>query len=170
MLHLLLVLILLEFVAGENGIEAWLRYAPLPHSYRSRFTVPSTIVSLNSSNTSPVHTAGQELQQGIKGIFRKTVEVCHERRPGLSIVVGTIDEYVKTYGPLNSAPRPGDDGFWFSNSGKIVQILGQNKRGALYGALEYLSMLAQGNFSKVEYATNPNGQFRWVNQWCVLGI
>ena len=161
----LLFSFLVSLAAAESGIEAWLRYAPLPSAYRSRFTIPSSIVALNSTETSPVYTAGTELQKGMQGIFGKTVEVCHSERSGATVVVGTVDEYVKTYGSLQNAPELEEDGFWLSNKGKQVQILGQNERGALYGAFEYLSMLAQGNFSKVAYATNPNGNVRWVNQW-----
>lgn len=46
-----------------------------------------------------------------------------------------------------------------------MQILAFNERGALYGSFEHLSMLAQGNASKVAYATNPSAPIRWVNQW-----
>ena len=157
--------VLFGLVASESGIDGWLRYAPLPRPYRSRFGCPSSIVSLNTTVISPVYTASQELHDGIQGIFGKTVKVSHEKQSGHSIVVSTVDDYVKTYGALEETPDLEEDGFWLSNEGKTVQILGQNERGALYGAFEYLSMLAQGNFSKVAYATNPNGQLRWVNQW-----
>jgi alpha-glucuronidase len=165
MFRFLFFYVLLSLAAAENGIDAWLRYAPLPRSYRARFSCPSSVVALNSTETSPVYTAGQELQKGIKGIFGKSVQVGLGKQSGHSIVVGTVDEYTKVYGDLKTTPELEQDGFWLSNTGKTVQILGQNERGALYGAFEYLSMLAQGNFSKVEYATNPNGQIRWVNQW-----
>jgi alpha-glucuronidase len=164
-MHCVFFLTLLSFVAAESGIDAWLRYAPLPQSYRSQYSIPTSIVVLNTTNNSPVYTAGQELQQGIESIFGKSCAVKHEKQSGLSIVVGTIDEYNHVYGNLANPPGLDKDGFWLSNEGKTIQILGQNERGALYGAFEYLSMLAQGNFSKVAYATNPNGQLRWVNQW-----
>ena len=160
-----LFLTLLSFAAAESGIDAWLRYAPLPRSYRSQYSIPTSIVALNTTVTSPVYTAGQELQQGIQGILGKSCSVKHEKQSGLSIVVGTIDEYNNVYGDLASPPELDNDGFWLDNKGKTIQILGQNERGALYGAFEYLSMLAQGNLSQVAYATNPNGQLRWVNQW-----
>ena len=101
----------------------------------------------------------------MRGIFGKTVEVSHGKCVGSSIVVGTVDEYEKAYGSLSNAPELEEDGFWLSNVGKTVQILAQNERGALYGTFEYLSMLAQGNYTKVEYATNPSGQIRRVNNW-----
>ena len=128
--------------------------------------MPSAIVSLNSTESSPVYTAGQEVRKGYHGIFGKDVEVCHSKRKGQTIVVGTVDEYTNTYGALaGGAPELEEDGFWLSNKGSTVQILGQNERGALYGAFEYLSMLAQGNSTKVAYATSPKNQLRWTNEW-----
>ena len=165
MLHLLLFSVLVGAVAAESGIEAWLRYAPLPSSYQSQFTLPSSIMALDASRTSPVYTAGRELQKGLAGIFGEQIELYREKCGGLSVVVGTVGEYEKAYGNLSNVPELEKDGFWLSNVGDEVQILGQNERAALYGTFEYLSMLAQGNFSKVNYATNPSNQVRWVNQW-----
>lgn len=165
LLAVLSVALSASFTTAESGINAWLRYAPLPDDLRSQFSVPGSIVALNTSNSSPVYTAGQELQQGLEGIFGKDVEVSHGKQSGSCIVVGTVDEYEKEYGSLSNSPSLQDDGFWLSNTGEAVQILGQNERGALYGAFEYLSMLAQGNSSKVAYATNPSSNVRWVNQW-----
>ncbi|KAI1173801.1 glycoside hydrolase superfamily [Nemania sp. FL0916] len=150
--------------AAEDGRDAWLRYARLPCSITGKVEVPTSIVSLNGTKTSPVYTAGQELHKGIKGILGKHLNIADASKKGSSIVVGTVDAFTKTGGKTN-APELEDDGFWLDTTGKTVQILGQNERGALYGAFEYLSMLAQGNFSEVAYATNPSANIRWVNQW-----
>ncbi|KAG0155837.1 hypothetical protein PDIDSM_3010 [Penicillium digitatum] len=66
---------------------------------------------------------------------------------------------------MNDVPELKEDGFWLNTKGENIYILGQNERGALYGTFEYLSMLSQGNFSKVAYASNPSAPIRWVNQW-----
>ena len=156
----------LGFVAAENGLNAWLRYAPIPDAKNFSSSLPSNIVTLNTTTTSPVYVAGLELQKGIQGIFGKQLEISHDTgSASSSVIVGTIDEYAKSTNNTGEVSELEDDGFWLSNKGNVVQILGQNERGALYGAFEYLSMLAQGNFSQVAYATNPNGQVRWVNQW-----
>lgn len=162
----LLLSLFAGFAAAENGLAAWLRYAPLPGGERHYSSIPSHIVALNTTTSSPVYTAGQELQKGIYGIFGKQCNV-HHRHYGAasSIVVGTVDEYSKAYGNLTDAPDLSEDGFWLSTMGNTVQILGQNERGALYGAFEYLSMLAQGNLTKVAYAENANAPVRWTNEW-----
>lgn len=154
--------------AAETGLDGWLRYAPLPrHSYGNA-NVPGDIVALNSTVGSPVYTASQELKNGLAGIFGKTAKVAHGgKKPSSCVVVGTVSEYTKAYGALHPAPELIEDGFWLSTKGNTVQILGQNERGALYGAFEYLSMLAQGNFTQVAYATNPENKIRNVNQWYV---
>jgi len=174
----LLVAALAGLAAAETGHDAWLRYARL--NFPFRYNAPSTIVALNSTITSPVYTAGIELQNGIQGIIGSSCSVGHGGSPwggwggfrfGFwpwtprpQVIVGTIDEYTKAYGPLASAPELVDDGFWLSTKGNTIQILGQNERGALYGAFEYLSMLAQGNFSQVAYANNPAAPIRWTNE------
>ncbi|KAF2967827.1 hypothetical protein GQX73_g5769 [Xylaria multiplex] len=151
-------------VAAEDGLNAWLRYARLPDNIIRQAEIPSNIVSLNSTETSPVYVAGLELQKGINGALGKTLDVTHKSNKRSSIVVGTVDAFTAAGGKTN-APELEEDGFWLDTKGKTVQILGQNERGALYGAFEYLSMLAQGNFTKVAYATNPSASIRWVNQW-----
>ncbi|KKA18477.1 alpha-glucuronidase [Rasamsonia emersonii CBS 393.64] len=162
----LLLLASAALVAAENGLDGWLRYAPLPGASRYLHDLPSSIVSLNASETSPVYVAGSELQKGLQGIFGKQVSISHQNcNASSSIVVGTVDEYSKLCGSSAALPELEQDGFWLSTKGNSVQILGRNERGALYGAFEYLSMLAQGNFSQVAYANNPRAPIRWVNQW-----
>ncbi|KAI0439122.1 glycoside hydrolase superfamily [Xylaria telfairii] len=150
--------------AADDGLNAWLRYARLPDNLIRQVEIPSNIVSLNNTETNPVYIASQEIQKGVKGILGKDLTISHKSTKGVSIVVGTVDAFVTTGGKAD-IPELNEDGFWLNTKGNAVQILGQNERGALYGAFEYLSMLAQGNFTKVAYATNPSAPIRWVNQW-----
>ena len=162
----LLLLICVSLSAAENGLDGWLRYAPLPKGDRPRYGLPSDIVVLNSTKSSPVNTAGVELQKGIKGILASDLKI--NGKPGKtskSIVVGTVDQYIKAFGKLGKLPDLESDGFWLNTKGDTIQILGQNERGALYGAFEYLSRLAQGNFDRVAFVSNPSAPIRWVNQW-----
>ncbi|KAF2263323.1 alpha-glucuronidase [Lojkania enalia] len=165
MMHFVLVLFLaLGLAKAEDGSHAWLRYAPVPNpnGYRS---LPSTIVALNSSKSSPVYTAGQELQKGIKGIFGKSLSINDTGKGPSSVVVGTAEAYKKNYGEFDEADALDEDGFFLSIEERRVRIIGQNQRAALYGAFEYLSRLAQANFSLVSYVSNPHAPIRWVNEW-----
>jgi alpha-glucuronidase len=158
-------------VVSESGIDAWLRYAPLPGV--STPALPKNILVLNTTVGSPVNNAGLEVQKGFRGIFDKKVFISAPpskssdatSAASSAVVVGTVAEYQKTFGNTAHIPALGEDGFWLSIKGQTVQILGQNERGTLYGAFEYLSMLAQGNFSNVAFASSPNAPIRWVNQW-----
>ncbi|KAK5114120.1 hypothetical protein LTR62_002690 [Meristemomyces frigidus] len=165
-MRLLAIPLFAGLAAAENGLAAWLRYAPLSGAQHFHNSLPSHIVALNSTLGSPVYTAGQELQNGIQSIYGKQCDV-HQGHwdAASSLVVGTIDQYKKAYGSLSINPDLTGDGYWLSTEGSTVQILGQNERGALYGAFQYLSMIAQGNFTRVAYASNPDAPIRWTNEW-----
>lgn len=174
----MLLCFIVSVVTAETGIDAWLRYEPLSNMEQSQDQVPGHIIALNNgSSTSPVYTAGFELQRGLSSIFSQNISVEYNAHGGCSlstpsVTVGTIGAF-KTrlcqgdesyYKSISEQLEP--DGFWLSvENGSNVTIIGQNERGALYGAFEYLSMMAQGNFTNVSYATNPNQSIRWVNQW-----
>ncbi|KAL9107260.1 MAG: hypothetical protein Q9227_007801 [Pyrenula ochraceoflavens] len=159
-----LLFALFSYVAAENGLDAWLRYAPLPQSLRPS-SLPSSVVSLNSTQSSPVYSAGLEVQKGLRGIFGASTQISHKGCNTSSVVIGTVQQFNTACGNLTQIPDLEEDGFWLSITNSSIHIVGQNERGALYGSFEYLSMLAQGNFSQVAYATNPNAPIRWVNQW-----
>lgn len=166
MLRYLLAFLFVGLVLAENGLNAWLRYASLPPEQLSGATFPSQIVALNSTSFSPVFTAGIEVQKGIQGITGKSLNVVHSNSKSSSaLVVGTLAAYEKAFGSVSGVTKLEADGYWLSINGGSVQILGQNERGALYGAFAYLSRLGQGDFSKVSQASNPQAPVRWVNQW-----
>lgn len=111
-----------------------------------------------------MYTAGQELQKGLQGIFAKQVRVSCQITTGPSVVVGSLAQYTNAKGAAN-VPSLEEDGYWLRIAEDSVQIVGQNERGALYGAFEYLSTLAQGNFSDVVKVSNPSAPVRWTNEW-----
>ncbi|KAB5581043.1 alpha-glucuronidase A [Coniochaeta sp. 2T2.1] len=164
MRNLLVVLLSASLVAAEDGLNAWLRYAPLSCSKSSHPSLPQAIVALNTTKSSPVYTAGQELQKGLQGIFLKQVQVSEQPTKGPSVVVGSLAQYTQATGNKD-VPALEEDGYWLNIKGHSVQIVGHNERGALYGAFEYLSMLARGNFSDVTKVSNPSAPIRWTNEW-----
>ncbi|PGH14250.1 hypothetical protein AJ80_05990 [Polytolypa hystricis UAMH7299] len=162
-----LLFIFLGLVAAEDGLDGWLRYAALPQANRYHHLLPSDIIALNSTKSSPIYTAGIELQDGFNGIFGKKLRISHETRgkPRSSVLVGTLDAYSNLGRDAGDVPELEADGFWLSIKGRNVQIVGQNERGALYGAFEYLSRLAQGDLKPTTFVSNPDAPIRWVNQW-----
>ncbi|KAF5626798.1 glycosyl hydrolase family 67 C-terminal [Fusarium tjaetaba] len=147
---------------AETGIDGWLRYKPLPSDVVDNFRPPKSIITLNGSKSSPVYTAGTELQDAFACIFEeqipRTFKGCNHQN---SIIVGTLDAYHDACGTAHLPAALEEDGFWLSVKGASVKIVGQNERGALYGACEYASMLSQGNFSEISYVSNPTNAIRW---------
>ncbi|KAI6634373.1 hypothetical protein ACKVV1_001799 [Pyricularia oryzae] len=175
MLYSLVLLGLAAIVRAEDGSAAWLRYAPLDDAAAARFKAPEAIVALNSTQTSPVFTAGQELQKGFNGMLGKNVNLVSspedldpEDKDSRIIVVGTAAQFTDETTLGNLTFSPGDleeDGFYMSTRGRVVQIVGQNERGALYGAFEYLARIARHEFCGKDGIDNPHQPIRWVNQW-----
>jgi alpha-glucuronidase len=166
----LLLLAAIGLAAAEDGLNGWLRYARIQGANGYHNKLPSAIVTLNATEGSPVYTAGQELSQGISGIFGKEVELDTDDGSKSSrdttATVGTVAAYVDSNPDAAAGfPELVDDGFYLTVSGGKVLILGQNERGALYGAFHYLSLLAQGNASDFTLTSNPDAPIRWVNQW-----
>ncbi|KAJ6274615.1 putative alpha-glucuronidase A [Bipolaris maydis] len=150
---------------AEDGSQGWLRYARIPNGASAQ-SVPSTIIALNSTRISPVYTAGQELQRGVLGTTSKQLTVSTTASQDQSaIIVGTTEAYSKAYGKIGESEDLEDDGFYLSISPGKVIIIGQNERGALYGAFEYLSQLAQNNITFGSKVYNPQAPIRWVNEW-----
>ncbi|KAM0697983.1 hypothetical protein Q7P36_002837 [Cladosporium allicinum] len=161
-----LLLLPLGLAAAEDGLNAWLRYALIPNAEQYHGSIPSSVHALNSSEVSPVYTAGEELRHGISSMFGSDCEVKHEAGDdSADLIVGTVDAYSQSGGNCDNIPELMEDGFYLDTTGDQVLILGQNERGAIYGAFEYLSMLGQGNITEVAFASNPDAPIRWINQW-----
>ncbi|KAL5113330.1 hypothetical protein ACEQ8H_008809 [Pleosporales sp. CAS-2024a] len=151
--------------SAEDGSSMWLRYAPVPVA--SNYTaLPSRVITLNATAGSPVYTARQELEEGINGIFGKQLQTSNSSGDGsAAIYVGTTAAFQEVYGIPKESEDLEEDGFYLSTEGSNVTIIGSNERGALYGAFEYLSRLAQGNFEKCSTVYNPQVPIRWTNEW-----
>lgn len=132
--RLFLLAQLLGHAAAEDGLAAWLRYAPLADAASYAGAIPSTVVALNTTQASPVFTAGVELELGIGGIFSKDVHVTHQLvLNSSSVTVGTLSAYQDAGGALATTPDLIADGFWLDTTDPSnVLLLGQNERGALY--------------------------------------
>lgn len=164
----LFLLATLGLAAAEDGLAAWLRYAPVPNAKCHHKHLPSAIVALNATEGRPVYTAGQELADGISSMFGTELTFDGSDEPAddvPTVTVGTVGAYAESGGDVEDLPDLVEDGFYLDISGGDVLILGQNERGALYGTFQYLARLAQGKVSDDSFASNPDAPLRWVNQW-----
>lgn len=159
-------------IPDENGIDGWLRYAPLSSDLASQFKQYGRIIALSNDDTSPVSTAAKEVQKGLDGILKQEVKIGHSLNSDgqdeykITIIIGTIHEFLQAGGDTTRIPSLKEDGFWLDSNGNgNVHILGQNERGALYGAFEFLLLLAQGRPCPSGHISNPSAPIRWVNQW-----
>ncbi|SPO07453.1 probable Alpha-glucuronidase A [Cephalotrichum gorgonifer] len=164
----LILLASIGLAAAEDGLAAWLRYAPVPYAKCHHKNLPSVIVTLNATEGLPVYTAGQELADGISSMFGKKLTFDEpdshgNHRP--TVTVGTVEAFSASGGDIEDLPELITDGYFLDISGGNVLILGQNERGALYGTFQYLERLAQGKVSDDSIASNPDAPIRWVNQW-----
>tara|TARA_R110002003_G_scaffold58_18_gene5240 strand:- start:17225 stop:19732 length:2508 start_codon:yes stop_codon:yes gene_type:complete len=157
-------LLVLTLGAAEDGSQAWLRYAFVPEA--QHLSIPSQVVALNATDNSPIHTAQQELEKGIKSITGRTVvKRTTADQHSAAIILGTRASYTGQYGNLTQVEDLEEDGFYLKTEGSNVIIVGHNERGALYGAFEYLSRLARGNFAATTTVENPQAPIRWTNEW-----
>ncbi|KAH8798608.1 alpha-glucuronidase [Xylogone sp. PMI_703] len=161
-------------LASENGLDGWLRYAPLPAESVSHHQRYACIVALSNTGESPVHMAGKELQDGLKRILGQKVDLMSTLTSSSGaeskIIVGTVDAFCSAGGKIQEeASTLKEDGFWLTAqrnyATETVLILGQNERGALYGAFEFLVLLAQDLPCPKARVSNPSAPIRWINQW-----
>lgn len=151
--------------SAETGIDAWLRYAPFPGAEQYLDRVPSAVLALNNTVGSPVYTAAQELLTGIGGIFGKEVAQAAPGHSNGAAVVGTVEQFRMANRAVNTTETLIEDGYYLDVQGPTVTIVGQNERGALYGAFKYLSLVAQGNVTDYSIVSNPSVPIRWTNEW-----
>lgn len=161
---LILLSIFFDLALAEDGYRAWLRYAPVVQADQYG-ELPSSIVALNSTRSSPVFTAGLELQTGINSILGKQLQFSSTRSNSSAVVVGTVAAYRQAYGDFDEADELEEDGYFLTIEKPNVVIIGQNERGALYGAFDFLSRIGQGKFAPVSYVSNPHAPIRWTNEW-----
>ncbi|KAH8705312.1 alpha-glucuronidase [Talaromyces proteolyticus] len=163
--------------ANETGLQGWLRYAPLPAEIISHHPSFSHIVALSRSETSPVYTAAKELQDGLKKLLNLNVNIVKTpaeiaKVPSPKIVIGTFDSFSLSDEKIeiDRIPDLKEDGHWLStrkidSSTTDVLIAGQNERGALYGAFEFLMLLVQNKPYPEGHTSSPHAPIRWINQW-----
>lgn len=150
--------------SAESGLRAWLRYAPVPCDEVCQASLPAKIISLDRNKSSPVYTAGIEVQHGLERMFNWRVPIVYGSECGdaASVTIGTVLAYADNCN--SSVPQLEDDAFYLG-VGRATRLLGANARGALYAAFEYLSLLGQGNHIATTYTSTPHAPIRWVNQW-----
>ena len=137
LLYLCLLFLRLGATAAEDGLHGWLRYAPVNCSKSCQDALPSSIVTLDANETSPLSVAGQVLQRGIQEMFNKSVPIDQgdcKSESSSSVIITTVENY--KCGNAHEISELEEDGFWLNTTGSTIELLGQNNRGALYAVFE----------------------------------
>jgi alpha-glucuronidase len=157
-------------VQGEDGHDAWLRYAPLHDAaVRKRLAaLPAVVVTLDES---PVSTAAQqEMIRGVRGMLGQTLRAETRLPDESAIVLGTYSAFQKTHTELRRALPLKPDGYWLKSmpihGHPCLLIAANNDRGILYGAFAVLRKIALGEpVAALDEREEPSAPVRWVNQW-----
>jgi alpha-glucuronidase len=154
---------------AETGLNAWLRY-PALDAVAARQLLPVLPAVLVAPGGSPlVHSAGQEMIRGIRGLAGRTLRI--ERQPGgeNTVVLGTLDS-IRGFFPRLALPELGPDAYWLktvaAGGARHMVVAAATDRGVLYGAFALLRKISLGEpVDNLDEKQSPYAPVRWVNQW-----
>jgi alpha-glucuronidase len=171
--RILLVNVLLATLCAslhaETGREAWLRYATLDESARTKYsTLPATVFAAGDSGI--LQSAQQELIRGVRGMLGRVLRE-EKQLPGESaIILGTWSDLHALLPSLNPSSALQADGYWLTNAklhGRACLVItAANDRGVLYGTFALLGKIARNeSISVLNELQQPAAPIRWVDQW-----
>ncbi|HTD21041.1 MAG TPA: alpha-glucuronidase family glycosyl hydrolase [Terriglobales bacterium] len=156
-------------VRAETGYEAWLRYAPVDETARTKYeSLPASVVVLGNSVV--LDSAQRELIRGLRGILGRTLRAGRSEVRERAIVLGTIATIRAEHPALHSDSEPSADGFWLT-TGQVhgfdcLIITATTDRGVLYGVFALLSKIARNqSIANLNEVQQPYAPIRWVDQW-----
>jgi len=155
---------------GEDGHDAWLRYAPIRDAaVRKRLEgLPAVVVRLDDS---PVAMAAQqEIIRGVRGMLGHTLRLETRVPDESAIILGTFTALQNVSAGLRPALALKPDGYWLKSmpvrGHPCLVIAATNDRGVLYGAFAFLRKIAlEEPVSTLDEHQEPSAPLRWVNQW-----
>ncbi|HEX3121263.1 MAG TPA: alpha-glucuronidase family glycosyl hydrolase, partial [Candidatus Acidoferrum sp.] len=141
---------------GEDGHEAWLRYAPLDASAAKMYvSLPRSIRIEGDVNSVVLQTAREELTRGLHGMLGVNALTAISSRASIDLATE------KNLAPESFRIR------WASAEGRTtLRITGGDDRGVLYGVFALLSKIArQESLANIDETQQPSAPIRWVNDW-----
>ena len=156
------------FAHAETGQEAWLRYAPLEKSARSKYkSLPANVVALGDSAI--ITTAQDEIVRGITGMLGRPLPAEKSIRER-AIILGTVEEIRKLTPDFQPSERVVADGFLLTTTQvhgfNCLVVTSTTDRGVLYGVFALLSKIARNeNVTALNQLEQPQVPIRWIDQW-----
>jgi alpha-glucuronidase len=154
---------------AESGRDAWLGYAALEDSARTKYiSLPASTVVIGDSLV--LHTAQHELVRGLRGMLGRTLREEKIVRQEKAIVLGTMSSLHDIIPNLHPKQELSEDGFWLTTAkvhgNECIVITGTNDRGVLYGAFALLSKIARNeSLAALNDQQQPYAPIRWIDQW-----
>jgi len=154
---------------GDNGYDAWLRYAPLKEKERATFgSFPATLVVRGDSPL--LQTSQKELIRGVRGMLGRGLRVEKELPKESAIVLGTLADLHLLAPELHPPVELGTDGYWLRSARihgqECIIVAGATDRGTLYGVFALLRRIAFAeDLSHLQEEQAPANPIRWVNDW-----
>jgi len=164
--RLFLIALFASGLSAETGINAWLRYAPLPEEAARpyRAAIPAVLVTYGKS---PVLMSAQaELLRGVRGMLGRTLRLEEKLPAEPALLIGTVADFPQ----LPRDTKLAADSYWLTtirvNGMAHTVIAGGDERGTLYGAFAYLRKIGAGeSLATLNDRQTPYAPVRWVNQW-----
>ena len=108
------------FAHAETGQDAWLRYAPLEKTARSKYkSLPATVVVLGNSVI--VKTAQDELARGLTAMLGRSLRE-EKSIHGRAIILGTVEEIRKLMPDFQPSGQVAADGFLLTHTQSAASI------------------------------------------------
>ena len=154
---------------ADNGYDAWLRYAPLTETERTKYiSFPATVTVLNDSAL--FQTAGAELVRGVRGLLGRTLSAEKKSPQARSVILGTMAELHSISPDLRPPKNLGTEGYWLTSARihgrECIVVAGVTDRGTLYGVFALLRKIALAeDLSHLQETQQPASPVRWVNDW-----
>jgi alpha-glucuronidase len=152
-------------LAAETGYEAWLRYAPLDNSARTKYeSLPANITIMGDSLI--LRSAQDEFIHGLRGMTGRTLRAAKGEPKERAFVLGTF----RNIPGLGTRSDISVDGFWLTSSRingfDCLIVAGTTERGVLYGVFALLSKIVHNeNVAGLDEVQQPYASIRWVDQW-----
>jgi alpha-glucuronidase len=154
---------------AETGREAWLRYARLTDTEKTKYvSLPASVVVAGDSEI--LKTAQQELFRGIRAMLGRALREEKEMPQEDAILLGNLDSVRGVIPSLDPPRKVIADGFWLTTATahghKVLVITARSDRGVLYGVFAFLSKIARDqSMAKLDDLQQPYAPIRWVDQW-----
>lgn len=168
---LVLTLLLLRPLTGDDGSQLWLRYEALPETRRVEVAGHFSALCL-PAETASAQAAARELQRGLDGLLARSIPTVETvTQPGV-LVVGTpaSSPLIARAGLEEELAELGPEGFLIRSTridGHPATLLAAGSDpGVLRGAFALLRLLQNGEtVDDLDHAERPRFRYRLLNHW-----